>query len=142
MDDSKLHTAVMREETMLNPEGDSQIPAITSDEPQNATAPEPCAAHITCSIEKALDVLGGKWTFLIIRDLFDGTRRFGELRQSLCGVSPKTLSARLRDLEKKNIVERRAYATIPPTVEYSLTEKGRSLKPIIKAMEIWCAQWG
>ncbi len=102
----------------------------------------PCEGHIECSIEKAMDVLGGKWTFLIIRDLFEGTRRFGELRQSLAGVSPKTLSTRLRELERKNIVVRKAYATIPPTVEYSLTEKGRSLKPIIKAMKIWGAKWG
>jgi DNA-binding HxlR family transcriptional regulator len=101
-----------------------------------------CPEHIECSIEKALDVLGGKWTFLIIRDLFSGTKRFGELRQSLNGVSPKTLSSRLRELERKNIVERRAFATIPPTVEYSLTEKGRSLKPIIKAMKVWGAKWG
>jgi DNA-binding HxlR family transcriptional regulator len=98
--------------------------------------------EIACSIEKALDVLGGKWTFLIIRDLFEGTRRFGELRASLGNVSPKTLSARLRDLEKKHIVTREAFATIPPTVQYSLTEKGRSLKPIIKAMKVWGATWG
>ena len=109
---------------------------------ETGSTDSPCAGHINCSIEKALDVLGGKWTFLIIRDLFEGTRRFGELRQSLTGVSPKTLSARLRDLEKKNIVIRKAYATVPPTVEYSLTEKGRSLKHIIKAMKIWGAQWG
>jgi DNA-binding HxlR family transcriptional regulator len=101
-----------------------------------------CETPVACSIEKALDVLGGKWTFLIIRDLFNGTRRFGELRQSLSGVSPKTLSARLRDLERKNIVIREAFATIPPTVQYSLTEKGRSLKPIIKAMKHWGAEWG
>lgn len=117
-------------------------PANNGRDPETGSTDSPCAGHINCSIEKALDVLGGKWTFLIIRDLFEGTRRFGELRQSLTGVSPKTLSARLRDLEKKNIVTRKAYATVPPTVEYSLTEKGRSLKPIIKAMKIWGAQWG
>ncbi len=112
----------------------------------NIEQPEACvvdnAQPIECSIEKALDVLGGKWTFLIIRDLFDGTRRFGELRKSLAGVSPKTLSIRLRELEDKDIVKRTAYATIPPTVEYSLTEKGRSLKPIIKAMKLWGKEWG
>ena len=142
MDNSKLRTAATLEEIESNSDSASEDPDNTAAERSNDAAAVPCAAHLTCSIEKALDVLGGKWTFLIIRDLFDGTRRFGELRQSLCGVSPKTLSARLRDLEKKNIVERRAYATIPPTVEYSLTEKGRSLKPIIKAMKIWGAQWG
>lgn len=101
-----------------------------------------CCENIECSIEKALDVLGGKWTFLIIRDLFDNTKRFGELRKSLSGVSPKTLSARLKELENKDIITRTAFATIPPTVEYSLTDKGRSLKPIIKEMKMWGAKWG
>lgn len=98
--------------------------------------------QVECSIEKALDILEGKWTFLIIRDLFCGTRRFGELRKSLRGVSPKTLSERLKELEMKNIVTRTAYATVPPTVEYTLTEKGWSLKPIIKEMKLWGAKWG
>jgi DNA-binding HxlR family transcriptional regulator len=101
-----------------------------------------CPPHIECSIEKVLDVLGGKWTFLIIRDLFDGTKRFGELRKSLKGISPKTLATRLKELEEKDIVNRHAYATIPPTVEYSLTPKGHSLKPIIVAMKVWGAKWG
>lgn len=101
-----------------------------------------CPDHIECSIEKALNVLGGKWTFLILRDLFEGTKRFGELRKSLYGVSPKTLSERLKELEEKGVIKRTAYPTIPPTVEYSLTEKGESLKPIIKAMKMWGAQWG
>lgn len=101
-----------------------------------------CLENIECSISKALDVLGGKWTFLIIRDLIDGTKRFGELRKSLEGVSPKTLSVRLKELEEQGIINRTAYATIPPTVEYSLTEKGNSLKPIIKAMKLWGATWG
>lgn len=97
---------------------------------------------IECSIEKALNVLQGKWTFLILRDLFEGTKRFGELRKSLHGISPKTLSERLKELEEKGIINRTAYATIPPTVEYSLTEKGKSLKPIIKEMKLWGAKWG
>jgi len=101
-----------------------------------------CSINVECSIEKALNVLQGKWTFLIIRDLFDGTRRFGELRKSLHGISPKTLSERLRELEEKGVVKRTAYATIPPTVEYSLTDKGKSLKPIIKDMKLWGAKWG
>lgn len=101
-----------------------------------------CPADVECSIEKALEVLGGKWTFLIIRDLFDGVKRFGELRKSLTGVSPKTLSVRLKELEDKDIIKRTAYATVPPTVEYTLTEKGKSLKPIIKAMKLWGAKWG
>jgi DNA-binding HxlR family transcriptional regulator len=106
----------------------------------NGAEPLPC--HIECSIEKALDVLGGKWTFLIIRDLQGGTKRFGELRKSLVGVSPKTLSERLKELEEKGVVTRTAYATIPPAVEYALTEKGLSLQPIIKAMKLWGSKWG
>ncbi len=98
--------------------------------------------NIECSIEKALEVLSGRWTFLIIRDLFEGTKRFGELRKSLEGISPKTLSVRLKELEEKGIISRCAFATIPPTVEYSLTEKGKSLKPIIKEMKLWGAVWG
>lgn len=101
-----------------------------------------CPPCVECSIEKALEVLGGKWTFLILRDLFDGKKRFGELRKSLEGVSPKTLSTRLKELEDKGIVTRTAYATIPPVVEYSLTEKGLSLKQIIKEMKHWGAKWG
>jgi DNA-binding HxlR family transcriptional regulator len=101
-----------------------------------------CPEHVECSIEKALDILGGKWTFLIIRDLFDQPKRFGELRKSLVGVSPKTLSDRLKELEMKNVVTRTAYATIPPTVIYELTDKGHSLKPIIKEMKLWGAKWG
>ena len=101
-----------------------------------------CPKDVECSIEKALNVLDGKWTFLILRDLFEGTKRFGELRKSLHGVSPKTLSERLKELENKGIVKRTVYPTIPPTVEYSLTEKGKSLKPIIKEMKMWGAKWG
>jgi DNA-binding HxlR family transcriptional regulator len=101
-----------------------------------------CPKNVDCSIEKALNILGGKWTFLIIRDLFEGSKRFGELRKSLHGISPKTLSERLKYLDKKGIVIRTAYPTVPPTVEYSLTEKGKSLKAIIKEMKIWGAKWG
>jgi DNA-binding HxlR family transcriptional regulator len=111
-------------------------------ETEEIKACECCPEHVECSIEKALDILGGKWTFLIIRDLFEGVKRFGELRKSLIGVSPKTLADRLKELEQKGIVTRTAYATIPPTVTYELTEKGWSLKPIIKEMKRWGAQWG
>lgn len=108
----------------------------------NPNIAEICPENIECSIEKALEVLNGKWSFLILRDLFEGTKRFGELKKSLAGISPKTLSGRLKELEEKGIVIRKAYPTIPPTVEYVLTEKGQSLKPIIKAMKVWGATWG
>lgn len=100
-----------------------------------------CPNDIENSIEKTLNILGGKWTFLIIHDLFEGTKRFGELRKSLEGISPKTLSERLKELERHGIITRTAYPTVPPTVEYTLTEKGRSLKNIIQEMKLWGAQW-
>lgn len=103
---------------------------------------ECCPEGVECSIEKALAVLDGKWTFLILRDLFEGTKRFGELRKSLHGISPKTLTERLKMLENNGILVRTAYATIPPAVEYTLTEKGESLRPIVKQMKLWGAQWG
>lgn len=84
-----------------------------------------------CPIAKALDVIGTKWTFLIIRDLLlEGTMRFRDLQKSMDGISPKTLSLRLRELEKHDIVARKVYPEVPPRVEYSLTEKGRCLESI------------
>lgn len=90
-----------------------------------------------CPIEKTLSVIGKKWTVLILRDLMGGTRRFGELLASLEGISPKTLSERLKELEEGGVVRRRVYPEIPPRVEYSLTEKGKSLGGILEAMMEW-----
>jgi DNA-binding HxlR family transcriptional regulator len=81
--------------------------------------------------------LDGKWTLLILRDLLDGTRRFGELRASLVGISPKTLTDRLHDLCDEGLVERTMFAEIPPRVEYSLTEAGRTVEPVIQALAAW-----
>ncbi len=90
-----------------------------------------------CPVTRTLEIIGGKWTLLILRDLFTGTKRFGELRKSLDGISPKTLSERLRYLEKEGIVERRIYAEVPPRVEYSLTERGQTLRPILLSLKHW-----
>lgn len=90
------------------------------------------------SVERTLEVIGGKWTVQILRDLFDGTRRFGQLQQSLGGVSPKMLIARLRELEERGLVTRTLFPEIPPRVEYSLTDDGKTLKPIVESM----AEWG
>jgi DNA-binding HxlR family transcriptional regulator len=95
-----------------------------------------------CPVERTVNVIGGKWTLLILRDLFDGTKRFGELRASLTGISPKTLTERLRLLEQDQIVERKIYPEVPPRVEYSLTERGQALGTIIEAMREWGTQWG
>ncbi|MBI4216880.1 MAG: helix-turn-helix transcriptional regulator [Chloroflexi bacterium] len=90
-----------------------------------------------CPIEKTLKVVGSKWTVLILRDLMEGTRRFGQLRDSLTGISPKTLSARLKELERARIVQRQVYPEVPPRVEYSLSARGRSLSSILEAMRDW-----
>jgi len=90
-------------------------------------------------VARAVRVLDGKWTMLVIRDLLDGTRRFSELRASLAGISPKTLTDRLRELEQHGLVERTSYPEIPPRVEYRLTAKGRTLEPVIGALAAWGA---
>ena len=90
-----------------------------------------------CPVAWAVDVLDGKWTLLVIRDLLAGTQRFSSLRASLTGISPKTLTDRLRSLEEHGLVDRVMYAEIPPRVEYSLTDTGRSLEPVINALAVW-----
>jgi len=89
-------------------------------------------------VEVALTLIGSRWKILIIRDLLTGTKRFGELKKSLHGISQKVLTQHLRIMEESGIVHRKVYAVVPPRVEYSLTDLGRSLEPIHDAM--W--QWG
>ncbi|XEC95451.1 winged helix-turn-helix transcriptional regulator [Paenibacillus tarimensis] len=96
---------------------------------------------IDCNIEKTLDVLGGKWAFLVLRELFCGTKRFGELQRSITAVSPRALTSTLRHLEEKGVLERRVYPTVPVTVEYTLTPKGEDLHQIIMQMKLWAAKW-
>ncbi|MBI2857506.1 MAG: helix-turn-helix transcriptional regulator [Chloroflexi bacterium] len=88
-----------------------------------------------------MKVVSGKWTLLILRDLLEGTKRFGELRRSLGGVSPRTLSQRLKELEDAGVLRRTIHAEVPPRVEYTLTEKGRSLGPILDQMRAWGAMY-
>ena len=90
-----------------------------------------------CPIETTLMLIGDKWKVLILRDLMNGTKRFGELKKSIGTVSQKVLTAQLRDMEEKRLVERKVYAEVPPRVEYTLTEMGYSLKPILDAMWAW-----
>ena len=99
------------------------------------------ATNDTCPVCATSDIVCGKWTLLIIRDLAEGRSRFCELERSLAGISPRTLSLRLRALEEEGIVERRTYAEVPPRVEYQLTEKGRHLLPIIDSMREYGMQW-
>ena len=90
-----------------------------------------------CPVETTLMLISDKWTVLILRDLMPGTKRFGELKKSLGSVSQKVLTAQLRDMEAKGLVDRKVYAEVPPRVEYSLTALGQSLKPVLDAMRNW-----
>ena len=90
-----------------------------------------------CPVESTLSLIGDKWKVLILRDLITGTKRFGELKKSIGTVSQKVLTAQLRNMEENGLVHREVYAEVPPRVEYSLTELGQSLKPILDAMQNW-----
>ncbi len=90
-----------------------------------------------CPVETTLMLIGDKWKVLILRELMEGTKRFGELKRSIGHVTQKVLTAQLRDMEKKGLLTRKVYAEVPPRVEYTLTETGYSLKPILDSMVVW-----
>ncbi len=90
-----------------------------------------------CPVETTLTLIGDKWKVLILRDLMPGKKRFGELKRSIGSVSQKVLTSQLRDMEQNGLVHREVYAEVPPRVEYSLTELGKSLKPILDSMWSW-----
>ncbi len=90
-----------------------------------------------CPVETTLTLIGDKWKVLILRDLLTGTKRFGELKKSIGSVSQKVLTAQLRDMESNGLINRKVFPEVPPHVEYSLTELGWSLKPILDAMRTW-----
>src|ERR671920_417294 len=94
-----------------------------------------------CPVCRTADVVCGKWTLLLVRDLSEGRSRFCELERSLAGISPRTLSLRLRALEEEGIVERHTYPEVPPRVEYSLTTKGKALLPLIEDMRRYGREW-
>jgi DNA-binding HxlR family transcriptional regulator len=96
-----------------------------------------------CPVARALDVIGEKWSLLILRDLFrKGPLRFQELEQGLPGVAPNTLSARLKTLEAQGVVATRLYEHHPPRYQYFLTDKGKALQPVLKALRVWGEQHG
>ena len=95
----------------------------------------------TCAVAASAEIIGAKWTALLVHDLSEGPRRFSQLEKSCSGISPRTLAERLRALEQEGMLERRSYAESPPRVEYELTEKGASLLPIIKAMSDFGHAW-
>lgn len=96
----------------------------------------PLEPRIGC-IASAMEIIGNKWTALLLRDLTAGPKRFGELEKSMHGISPRTLSQRLDDLEAQKIITRKSYAEVPPRCEYRLTAKGDDLIPILKQMAVW-----
>lgn len=96
-----------------------------------------------CPVARTLDVIGERWSILILRDLFrQGPRRFQDFQESLAGVAPNTLSARLKTLEAKGVIARLLYNEHPPRLEYYLTEKGKSLGPVLKALKNWGDRYG
>ena len=90
-----------------------------------------------CPVETTLMLISDRWRALILRDLLTGTKRFGELRKSLSSISQKVLTSNLRDMEANGLLTRKVYAEVPPRVEYTLTETGYSLKPILDSMVVW-----
>lgn len=100
----------------------------------------PCL-DVKCPIQLVVDLLDNKWSILVLRELFLGDRRTHELLAALPGISTKTLTQRLREMEAQGLVERRAYAEIPPRVEYSLTTKGSQLQPVMAALHQVGSQW-
>lgn len=99
------------------------------------------ATSQTCPVCRTAEIVCGKWTLLVIRDLAEGRSRFCELERSLRGISPRTLSLRLRALEEEGIVERQTYPEVPPRVEYTLTAKGMALVPLIEDMRSYGREW-
>ena len=101
----------------------------------------PVHESTSCAVAACAEIIGAKWTALLVHDLSEGPRRFSQLEHSCAGISPRTLSERLRALEDEGIVERRSYAESPPRVEYELTQKGQALLPIIDAMREFGHDW-
>lgn len=116
----------------------TQRTTAVTDMPEMSTAAQEL---LLCPVARTAEIVSGKWTLLIIRDLTTGTKRFSELERSLVGISPKTLSERLTALEREDILQRRTYAEVPPKVEYSLTPKGQALFEVIEAMRSYGRTW-
>ena len=91
----------------------------------------------SCPVERTLEVIGGRWKVLILRELFQGVQRFGQLHRALHGITQKMLTQQLREMEEDGIIHREVYLQVPPKVEYSLTPLGESLKPIMDSMHQW-----
>lgn len=94
-----------------------------------------------CPVEITLQLIGDKWKVLIIRELLTGTKRFGELKKSVGNITQKVLTSNLRTMESNDLISRKVYAEVPPRVEYTLTETGHSLKPILDSMVVWGTEY-
>ena len=94
-------------------------------------------SRTSCPVEATLSLISDKWKFLILRDLMDGTKRFGELKKSIGSISQKVLTSNLRTMEEDGLLSRQVYAEVPPRVEYTLTPRGESMRPIIDALRTW-----
>ena len=101
---------------------------------ENAEQP---LSHYNCPVEATIEVIGGKWKSIIIHHLLDGTKRFNELRRLIPSITQRMLTSQLRELERTGIVHREVYPQVPPKVEYSLTELGRTLEPVLWVMHDW-----
>jgi DNA-binding HxlR family transcriptional regulator len=99
------------------------------------------SSNADCPVCRTAEIVCGKWTLLVIRDLADGRSRFCELERSLAGISPRTLSLRLRALEEEGIVDRHTFPEVPPRVEYVLTPKGWALVPLVESMRTYGREW-
>jgi DNA-binding HxlR family transcriptional regulator len=108
---------------------------------ERTTTISPSLDNSICPVARTAKIISGKWTLLIIRDLTSGVKRFNQLERSLDGISPKTLSERLRHLEEEGIVLRQTFAEVPPRVEYSLSKKGHDLIDMIECMRCYGNQW-
>jgi DNA-binding HxlR family transcriptional regulator len=113
---------------------------ITKEKEQEIFATATCP-DVECCVEKTLNLIGGKWSFLILKNLFSEKKRFGELRRLLHNINAKSLTNSLRLLEDNELISRKVFATVPVTVEYSLTPKGVGLKEVIMQMYLWGEKW-
>src|ERR1700704_2503895 len=96
---------------------------------------------VACPVETSIEIIGGRWKVLILQELFGGTRRFSELHRALAGVSHRTLTQQLRELEGHGIIRRKIHRQVPPKVEYSLTPLGETLRPVINTMHDWAEEY-
>ena len=108
----------------------------TTTTPPSSTTTNPVEPHVGC-IASAMEIIGNKWTALILRDLMSGPKRFCEFERSVGNINPRTLAQRLSDLEEHGIITKQSFAEVPPRTEYTLTDKGHDLLPILKQMAAW-----